>query len=388
MLGKLLVDTLLKRLENIDYGQFDVELPDGRKFTFKGKQAGAHGTIYVTDWRTVFSSAKRGSVGFSEAYRDGWWHTDNLPNLLLWALENETSLQGYYSGGRFFSLLSQLSYFFKRNNMAGSKRNIHAHYDLGNDFYQLWLDKGMSYSSGLYKNDSETLEQAQDNKYDRILDCLNSQSGDLLEIGCGWGGMLERAIGKGDYNVKGITISEQQYQYAQARLPQPASVCFEDYRLQEGSYDHIISVEMFEAVGEKFWPIYFEKLKFLLKDKGKAVIQTIMIDDKHFEKYRQTGDMIRSYIFPGGMLPSPSRYQQELEKAGLKLVDSFYFRDSYARTLEAWLLKFQQNLPAIQKTGFDEKFIRIWQFYLAMCIAGFKHGRIDVAQTELIHNHR
>jgi cyclopropane-fatty-acyl-phospholipid synthase len=282
-------------------------------------------------------------------------------------------------------MLSALFYLFRLNTIKGSKKNIHAHYDLGNAFYSLWLDPSMTYSSALYQSEQDSLTQAQYNKYDRMLDCINHQSGRLLEVGCGWGGLAERAIHKGDYDIKGITLSEEQHDFAQARLGKDVKIVLEDYRHQTGLYDHIISIEMFEAVGERFWPTYFQKLKSLLAKNGKAVIQTITINEHDFPNYRKGGDFIRSFIFPGGMLPSVSRFKQEAEKAGLKAHEPYKFGHDYARTLETWLENFDKQKQQVRALGFDDGFIRLWRFYLAACAAGFRTNKTDVMQMELTH---
>jgi cyclopropane-fatty-acyl-phospholipid synthase len=207
----------------------------------------------------------------------------------------------------------------------------------------------------------------------------------LLEVGCGWGGFADRALQRGDYGIKGLTLSEEQHDYATKRLKKNAQIALEDYRIQENKYDHIVSIEMFEAVGEKYWSTYFKQIAKNLKKNGRAIIQTITIDESHFERYRKTGDMIRSFIFPGGMLPSPTRFYEEAQKAGLRVEDAFFFGQDYAKTLELWLEEFENQLSTIKTIGFDEPFIRLWRFYLAACIAGFKTQRTDVMQVELRH---
>jgi cyclopropane-fatty-acyl-phospholipid synthase len=281
--------------------------------------------------------------------------------------------------------MAMLSYLLKLNSLKGSKKNIHAHYDLGNEFYKLWLDPTMTYSAAIYKDQNETLEQAQHNKYDRIVDCLDQKSGSLLEVGCGWGGFAERAQDKGDFGIKGITLSEEQHDYARDRLGQKADIVLEDYRHQNGKFDNLVSIEMFEAVGERYWPTYFNKIGDLLSKNGKAVIQTITMNEHDFPRYRRGGDFIRSYIFPGGMLPSPSRFREEAEKVGLKAGNEFYFGQDYATTLEHWLKDFEAKRDEVKALGFDDGFIRLWRFYLAACVAGFRTGRTDVMQVELAH---
>jgi cyclopropane-fatty-acyl-phospholipid synthase len=243
----------------------------------------------------------------------------------------------------------------------------------------------MTYSSALFKTEHDSLTQAQHHKYDRMLDCMQTESGRLLEVGCGWGGLAERAVQRGDYDIKGITLSHEQHAFAQSRLGKNVNIALEDYRHQTGVYDRILSIEMFEAVGERFWPVYFQKLKSLLAKNGKAVVQTITINEKDFPAYRRGGDFIRSFIFPGGMLPSVSRFKQEAEKAGLKTHTPFMFGQDYARTLETWLANFDQQKQAITALGFDEGFIRLWRFYLATCAAGFSVNKTDVMQMEMSH---
>lgn len=385
MLEQSVTDNFLRTLEALEYGSMLVTVPNGKSYDFKGDKKGAHGHMHIHNWRTISSFAAKGDIGLAEAYRDGWWDSEDLAELFRVGLQNEQALDSYIYGGMFSRLTTRLLYLFSRNTLGGSKRNIHAHYDLGNDFYKLWLDPSMSYSSALFNGENDSLEQAQYNKYDRMLERLETNSGRLLEVGCGWGGLAERATDKHSFDVKGITLSRQQHSYASQRLGRNAEIVIEDYRNQEGKYDNIISIEMFEAVGESFWPTYFSKLQSLLNQKGKAIMQTITIDDGYFERYRKGGDMIRSFIFPGGMLPSPSRFNKEVERAGLRATNTHAFGHDYARTLEHWLEAFDANLPRIKTLGFDEPFIRIWRFYLASCIASFKVGRTDVMQWELQH---
>ncbi len=385
MLQQSITNQFLRTLEHIEYGSMNVITPDNKEYHFVGKQPGADAHFHIQDWRTIPAFAAKGDIGLAEAYRDGWWDSDDVTSLLLMGLQNEQALDGYIYGSALARLATRFLYLFTSNTLKGSKRNIHAHYDLGNDFYALWLDRSMSYSSALYHQGDESLEQAQYNKYDRMLERLDTRSGTLLEVGCGWGGLAERAVSHHDFAVKGITLSQAQHDYAVKRLGNQADIVIEDYRIQEGRYDHILSIEMFEAVGEKFWPTYFGKLQSLLKQKGKAVIQTITIGDDYFARYRKGGDMIRSFIFPGGMLPSPERFRHETESAGLRVNDAYAFGQDYAQTLCHWLQNFEARLPDIRQLGFDEPFIRIWRFYLAACIASFTVGRTDVMQWELQH---
>lgn len=384
MWQKHAINRFLTTLERLEYGRFDLYLPDGRHYAFEGNQPGAHGMMRMKDWRVIPAFAAKGDIGLAETYRDGWWESDDLTALLTVGVQNEGAIGDYIYGGFFCQLASQILYFFSRNTLTGSKRNIHAHYDLGNDFYSLWLDNTMTYSAALFDGD-EPLEQAQHRKYDRMIQQLGRSSGRLLEVGCGWGGFVERALQQHDFELKGITISRAQHEYATQRLGSSAQIALEDYRHQQGKYDSIISIEMFEAVGEQYWPTYFAKMQSLLEAKGKAVVQTITMGEPYFDAYRKGGDMIRSFIFPGGMLPSPGRFTQEAAKAGLQVTDRFAFGADYARTLKQWLENFEAKLPQIRTLGFDEPFIRLWRFYLAVCIAGFATGRTDVMQMELQH---
>lgn len=384
MLQRHAINKFLNALEGLKYGQFELHLPDGHCHQFEGSEPGAVGMMRIHDWRVIPAFAAKGDIGLAETYRDGWWESDDLTALLTLGVQNESAIGDYIYGSFFCQLASQIMYFFSRNTLKGSKRNIHAHYDLGNDFYGLWLDKTMTYSAALFDGE-EALEHAQHRKYDRMIDRLGKTSGRLLEVGCGWGGFAERLLQRHDFELKGITISKAQHEYATRRLNGSAQIALEDYRDQQSRYDSIISIEMFEAVGEKFWPVYFQKMQALLEPKGKAVVQTITMGEPYFEQYRKGGDMIRSFIFPGGMLPSASRFTAEASKAGLRVADRFAFGQDYARTLKCWLENFEHKLPQIRGLGFDEPFIRLWRFYLAVCIAGFETGRTDVMQMELQH---
>ena len=378
-------DKVFGALDGIETGALTLITPDGRTRTFEGRKDGPTAHLHVHRWQVFSNLIFKGDIGFADDYRNGLWDCDDLTALVELALLNRSACQDFVLGHGVFRTLSKLRYILNLNTIRGSKNNIHAHYDLGNSFYKLWLDPSMTYSSALFKGDEDDLMSAQNNKYDRILDVLGSSSGDLLEVGCGWGGFAERAVAKSDFNIKGITLSEEQHQFARERLKTQANIALEDYRHQKSLYDQIVSIEMFEAVGEKFWPVYFQKLKSLLKQKGRAVLQTITINEHDFATYRNGADFIRSYIFPGGMLPSLPRFQQEASKAGLKTGSVHAFGQDYARTMTHWLDRFDDRAEDIKALGFDEGFMRLWRFYLAACIAGFKVGRTDVVQIELAH---
>lgn len=385
MLAQLTSDQLFRRLDHLDTGRLSITTPDGKTRTFEGRNPGESANIELRDWRVVSNMIRKGDIGFAEDYREGNWETDNLTGLVTLGLINRRALDRMVTGSKFSRTVSMLSYLLKMNSLKGSKKNIHAHYDIGNEFYKLWLDPSMTYSAAIFKNKNEPLQQAQYNKYDRILDCIDQKSGSILEVGCGWGGFAERAQDQGDFNIKGITLSQEQYDFAQKRLGKKANIALEDYRHQNGKFNNIVSIEMFEAVGERYWPTYFNKIGSLLSDNGKAVIQTITMNEKDFPRYRRGGDFIRSYIFPGGMLPSVSRFDAEAQKAGLKTGNKYSFGQDYATTLEHWLNEFDAKRNEVKAMGFDDGFIRLWRFYLAACIGGFRTGRTDVMQVELSH---
>ncbi|MPV86754.1 SAM-dependent methyltransferase [Ostreibacterium oceani] len=379
---------LLRALENTVYGQCEVILDTGQSYAFAGKYPGPAASIRIHHPQMLRQVAIGGDIAFADAYRLGHWDSEDIAGLVEFVLCNEHALQPFIFGQRLRQWLSQLLYVFRRNTRAGSRKNIHAHYDLGNDFYALWLDATMSYSSAWYRHGNEDLFTAQQHKYDRILAQFDTQPQQLLEIGCGWGGFAERCLTQTNHHVKGITISTQQHDYAVQRL-QPfgdaATVVLEDYRDQRGKYDGLVSIEMFEAVGERYWKTYFAQVNALLQKKGTAVIQTITIDDDHFANYRKSGDAIRSFIFPGGMLPSPSRLKQLAQAANLQITDTFYFGQDYAKTLLDWLARFDRQVDLIASQHLDPGFARLWRFYLAYCAGAFNAGRTNVVQLTLRH---
>jgi len=386
MFNHLIFNHLLKRLENIKIGSLKIETPDQKKYEFQGKISGHSADLIIKDWNVIRNLAAKGDIGFAEDYKNGLWDTSDLTALLTLSMQNRSALDSFFNADKLRNLVYQISYLFRKNSIDGSRKNIHAHYDLGNDFYKLWLDPTMTYSSALFEDENMDLEKAQIRKYDRIVDKLNSDSGDLLEVGCGWGGFADQALNMNkDYNIKAITLSDEQFDFATNRLKNKAAVCLEDYRHQEGQYDHIVSIEMFEAVGEQFWPVYFQKMASLLKKSGKAVVQTITIGDQDFDRYKHQTDFLRTYIFPGGLLPSPSRFNQEVKRAGLVPMKSFEFGQDYAKTLEIWLQNFDDVCHKVKEIGFDDEFVRIWRFYLAGCAAAFKSGYTNVRQVEIQH---
>jgi cyclopropane-fatty-acyl-phospholipid synthase len=275
--------------------------------------------------------------------------------------------------------------FVRRNSLGGSRRNIQDHYDVGNEFYSLWLDKSMTYSSALFAGEAADLEAAQRKKYERILSKFVKPAASVLEIGCGWGGFAERAAQEA-HHVTGLTISPSQHRFAIERLKGAADIRLEDYRKSSGVFDMIVSIEMFEAVGEQYWAKYFQTVADRLKRGGRAMIQTITIRDDAFDVYRLRSDFIRHYVFPGGMLPSLQRFREEAERAGLKVASVFSFGKDYAQTLREWSTRMQAKSADIMVLGHDQKFLRNWEFYLGICAATFNVARTDVSQVELVHS--
>jgi cyclopropane-fatty-acyl-phospholipid synthase len=327
----------------------------------------------------------RGDIGLGEEYISGAWDTDNVERLVSLFLLNMDHFDDFADGNIFnrigFVIHNAL---MRRNSIKGSARNIQDHYDVGNDFYSLWLDRSMTYSSALYDGTAD-LYRAQQNKYERILSKFDTPRASVLEIGCGWGGFAERASAD-SHQVTGLTISPSQHRFATERLKgSAADIRLEDYRLCKGTFDNIVSIEMFEAVGEHYWPQYFATVAQRLKRGGRAIIQTITIRDELFAGYRTRSDFVRHYVFPGGMLPSLARFREEAERAGLKFAGAFGFGKDYARTLREWLVAMQAREAEIRALGHDQQFLRNWEFYLGICAATFEVARTDVVQVELVN---
>lgn len=372
-------------LSRLECGTLKFVAPNGDIHIAKGKHAGPTAQFAIRDWDVIKHIAQRGDVALGEDYIDGAWETDDIERLVTLFLLNMDAFAGYAHGG----LLSRIALvisdrMIRRNSIKGSKRNIEAHYDVGNDFYSLWLDKSMTYSAALFGDKTDSLEAAQGNKYERILSRIAKGGQSVLEIGCGWGGFAERAIAYG-HKVTGLTVSPSQYRFAADRLKGAADILLEDYRKARGLFDAIVSIEMFEAVGEQYWPQYFRAVADRLKRGGRALIQTITIRDDQFADYRLRSDFIRHYVFPGGMLPSLQRFREEAERAGLKVADQYAFGKDYARTLRAWSQRMTERTPEIKAMGYDDHFLRNWQYYLNICAAAFQVGRTDVVQVELVH---
>jgi cyclopropane-fatty-acyl-phospholipid synthase len=370
----------------LERGTLRFTAPTGEVTVFRGARPGPPADFAVHSWDTFRLAVSRGDIGLGEAYVDGMWDSDDIESLVALFLLNMDRFDGFADGNP----LQRLGFvvansLLRRNSLKGSARNIEAHYDVGNDFYSLWLDQSMTYSAALYGGTENNLERAQRSKYNRILERLGSRSASILEIGCGWGGFAERATDAGN-SVTGLTISPAQHAYATARLRgRDADIRLEDYRKARGRFDAIVSIEMFEAVGEHYWPGYFHTLAERLKRGGRAVVQTITIRDELFASYRRRSDFIRHYVFPGGMLPSRARFIEEAARASLKAVDAFSFGQDYARTLREWAARMEGARESIAALGHNEPFLRNWRFYLAMCAAAFRVERTDVMQVELVH---
>jgi cyclopropane-fatty-acyl-phospholipid synthase len=371
-------------LSRLEAGKLEFISPNGEVTIAGGKRPGPDARFRIRDWDVLRRIMARGDIGLGEEYIAGSWETDNVEALVSLFLLNIDHLENF-SDGNFLNRLGFVIHnaLVRRNSIAGSARNIKAHYDVGNDFYSLWLDKSMTYSSALYK-ETDALYEAQQNKYDRILGKFDKARANVLEIGCGWGGFAERAAGA-DHHVTGLTISPSQHKFATQRLNGRADIRLEDYRKSKGTFDQIVSIEMFEAVGEHYWPQYFATVAERLKQGGRAVIQTITIRDELFAGYRARSDFIRHYVFPGGMLPSRGRFREEAERAGLKFVEAFSFGKDYARTLRDWSNRMQEKSTEIMALGHDQQFLRNWEFYLGICAAAFNVARTDVVQVELVN---
>ena len=371
-------------LEGLRGGRLEIRLPDGASRLFG---EGEHGvTLQVHDEALFGQVLARGDIGLAEAYLDGAWDSSDVTGLLTLLARNRPVLKKAVYGSWRKLLAARLRHWLHRNSRAGSKRNIMAHYDLGNDFYKLWLDTSMSYSSALYREvDDGDLATAQRAKYRRILRRLKADAGQsVLEIGCGWGGFAEMAVQEG-LQVTGLTLSPAQLAWARQRVP-AADLRLQDYRDTSEQFDHVVSIEMFEAVGERWWPAYFHAVAGALKPGGRAVIQSITIRDDLFADYRRGTDFIQQYVFPGGMLPSRSAFRAAAARQGLAVCSEYAFGADYARTLGEWRRAFEANWPQIAALGFDEHFRRLWRLYLCYCEAGFLAGNIDVVHFELAHH--
>ncbi|WP_106745913.1 SAM-dependent methyltransferase [Yoonia maritima] len=382
VLTKRVKHDFLDTCAQIETGSLRLRTPEGEVFDFGHGNPAAE--MQISDWSVVTAIAARGDIGLGETYVAGLWDTPSIADLAEVALKNLDQFSGYAYAGFWQTLKFRVvNRLMRSNSLKGSARNIRAHYDVGNEFYQLWLDEGMTYSSAMFTADDKDLVRAQNRKYDRILNRLNNAER-VLEIGCGWGGFAERATDTGRH-VTGLTISPSQKGYADARLDGRADIRLQDYRKSSGKYDSIVSIEMIEAVGENYWPTYFATIKARLADHGSAMIQAITVPDSYFDTYRRSSDYIRQYTFPGGMLLSDAVIADQATKAGLIVRDNHAFGADYAATCTAWYDRLDQVSDRIKRLGYDESFLRNWRFYLNICAASFKTGQTDVVQVELAH---
>ena len=381
---------LLSLLTRLKIGTLTVHAPDGNQQVF-GTLAAPFASLHIHRWDVCAEVIKSGDIGFAEGYMAGDWTTPDLAALLRLAIANrdhiESAIYGHWLGRLFY----RIKHLLNRNNRSNSRKNIHAHYDLGNAFYELWLDGTMNYSSAWFEGDhTKDMAEAQKAKVRRALRMVNAQPGDrVLEIGCGWGALAEAATTEFGAHITGVTLSTEQLTFANARMKshgvqQRADLRLQDYRdIDDGPYDAVCSIEMIEAVGQEYWPTYFQTIARMLKPGGRACIQSITIDDALFERYLHSTDFIQQYIFPGGCLPSPSEFRKQAQAAGLQVVDELNFGPDYAETLRRWRADFMAQLDTVRTLKFDERFIRLWEFYLAYCEAAFDEANIDVIQFTL-----
>ena len=370
-------------------GCIDFVLDDGRTFRAKGPHPGPVCEIQIHNFGIFERLLREGQLGFCDAYLDGQWSTPDLQAFMDYIHADNDEVFDSFPGQKLVQFYERLRFWMQGNSKGQARKNISYHYDLGNDFYGLWLDKTMTYSSALFETGQESLEEAQTAKYASMVDQMGVNAGDhVLEIGCGWGGFAEYAAKERGLSVTCLTISKEQIKYAQDRinaagLQDLVTLKLQDYRDETGVYDGIASIEMFEAVGEKYWPSYFQTVHDRLKPGGQATLQIITVRDDRFEIYRKSVDFIQKYIFPGGMLPSPLVLSKQAQEAGLKVVKSIEFGESYSETLRRWHDTFNDKWDQVLAMGFDDRFRRMWNFYLTSCAATFHYGNCDVTQITI-----
>ena len=386
------LDLLLALFSRLQYGRLALTLPDGSRHEFAGARPGPQAEMTINRIEAISRIMNDGKMGFCESVMGGDIDSPSMAQLIELAVMHDAMLSKQMTATIWRRIGLRLYHGMRRNSKTGAAKNIAYHYDLGNEFYAAWLDRTMTYSSAVFDRETDDLATAQTNKYRRLADLADIQPGDhVLEIGCGWGGFAKYAIEERGARVTGITISREQHDFAKQRLSDAGlagrgEVKLIDYRDLEGKFDKIVSIEMFEAVGQAYWPAYFNAVSSLLKSGGRAVLQAITIEDEAFEEYRREPDFIQRYIFPGGMLPSMPKLEQPVAEAGLKLVDEIGFGLDYARTLAEWRERFQEAWPQLATGRFDTRFKRMWELYLSYCEGGFRAGMIDV--KHLLYMHR
>ena len=371
-------------------GRLDIRVPDGRTFRFAAERPGRRAALTIHDGAFARRVLLRGDFGFAESYLRGEWDSPDLTQLLLLILENDQVSRTMVPERRWVTWLQRGREILNRNTRAGARRNIRAHYDLGNSFYEAWLDPSMTYSSAIFAPGNDDLAAAQASKYRRLARMTGIGPGDqVLEIGFGWGGFAEFAAREIGCRITGLTLSREQHAYATRRIAEAGladrvELKLQDYRDERNSYDRIVSIEMFEAVGEAFWDVFFQQMHDRLRPGGRAGLQVITIRDDQFERYRRGTDFIRRYVFPGGLLPPHGAMSRLGVAHDLPLIHDDGFAPDYARTLAVWRDRFQASWPAVARLGFDERFRRLWTYYLSYCEAGFLNRNIDVRQMVFI----
>ena len=378
-----------KSLQSARKGTLDIVLPDQRVFRVAAPDPEPRAEIHVHDQDAFARLIREGDLGFSEAYLDGAWTTPDLQSFMDYVHADPEAVFDGFPGFKLLRAYEKLRFFLQSNTKGQARKNIAYHYDLGNDFYSLWLDPTMTYSSALFHSGTESLSEAQRSKYAAMIEALGVSKGDhVLEIGCGWAGFAEFAAREHGVKVTGITISQAQLDYGKARIATAGlsdlvdlQLC--DYRDLEGQYDGVVSIEMFEAVGERYWPTYFDVVKRVLKPQAKACLQIITVADHRWETYRRGVDFIQKYIFPGGMLPAPKILAQRLKEAGLSEVSMINFAQSYGKTLRMWRKTFIEKWNDIEPMGFDTRFYKMWDFYFTSCASTFESGNCDVIQVTI-----
>ena len=367
-------------------GRLDIRVPDGRYFVIERSDEGPQAEVLIKDWNFIRRFFRHGDIGIAEGYIAGEWSSPDVTTFLEFFVTNRDSVGGTIIKHPIYRFIQGVRHWLNSNTKSGSKRNIAAHYDLGNDFYESWLDATMTYSSALYQTGANDLVTAQRAKYRALAEATDIQPDhEVLEIGCGFGGFAEFVARDIGAKVTALTISQKQFEYASERIQKAGlndrvEIVMRDYRDEQGSYDRIASIEMFEAVGEKYWPVYFQKIADCLKSQGRAGLQIITVQDQYFDDYQRSPDFIQRYIFPGGMLPPPGRLNAISASVGLKFAGERIFGQDYARTLAEWRERFWEAWPRIKPLGFDDQFKRLWEFYFHYCEAGFRSEHIDVRQ--------
>ena len=392
---------VLKLLQRLKHGTLTVKLPDGSVQRFGNAQhnnSGPQASLHLVNWNVCRAALKSGDIGFAESYIAGDWTTPHLTDLLQVFIVNRKEVDDMIYGTWLGRLVYRIKHLLNRNTKTNSQKNIHAHYDLGNAFYELWLDGTMNYSSALFETPETSMKDAQHAKVRRALRMARVVPGDrVLEIGCGWGALAEKAVKEFSANIVGVTLSTEQLEWAKQRMQregiaEKADLRLQDYRdigrttgetASDAPFDAICSIEMVEAVGREYWPEYFQTVARLLKPGGYACIQSIVIADELFERYTTSTDFIQQYVFPGGCLPCPKEFRAQAAAAGLQVVDEFSFGQDYARTLQLWREQFTAQLAHVLQLGFDQRFVRIWEFYLCYCEAAFLEANTDVVQYTL-----